>query len=117
RWRALDQMIATPYHVEGFKIWGPMQHWYDNPDGSSQLVFGPDNPQSLVSPPERSVYLRPFERVSDHLAFNGYSWHMAHYLYPIAIKHILITSQVADLSTSPIYQNPGWPLESGTGVQ
>src|SRR5690606_24596490 len=21
RWRALDQMISTPYHIEGFKIW------------------------------------------------------------------------------------------------
>lgn len=28
RWRAMDQMINTPYHIEGFKIWGEMQNWY-----------------------------------------------------------------------------------------
>src|SRR5436190_1208770 len=27
RWRAMDQMITTPYHIEGFKLWGPMKNW------------------------------------------------------------------------------------------
>ena len=40
RWRAMDQMIATPYHIEGFKLWGSMQEWYKNEDGTSQLVYG-----------------------------------------------------------------------------
>ena len=28
RWRAMDQMIDNPYHIEGIKIWGEMQNWY-----------------------------------------------------------------------------------------
>mgnify|MGYP000888368720 CR=1 FL=1 len=112
RWRSLDQMISTPYHIEGFKLWGPMQEWYKNSDGSSQLVHGLNNATSNVSSPERSLYLRPYEKVSGSLALNGYRWMMAHYLYPVAIQDMLITSQDNNLSTSPIYQNPGWPLSA-----
>lgn len=43
---------------------------------------------------------------------SGYSWCEAHYLTPISIKHFRITSSGGDLSTSTIYQNPGWPLEA-----
>ena len=62
RWRAMDQMISTPYHIEGFKLWGSMQHWYDNEDGTSQLVYGMDNPKANVSDPAISPYLRPYEK-------------------------------------------------------
>ena len=115
RWRAMDQMIATPYHIEGIKIWGPMQDWYTNASGST-LRYGLDNTSSNVSPPDRSDYLRPYEKFSaNNLYLDGYRWHMAHYLYPIPIKQILITSIDNDLSTSPVYQNPGWPMEAGGG--
>jgi hypothetical protein len=40
---------------------------------------------------------------------------MAHYLNPIAIQDMLITSIDNDLSTSPIYQNPGWPSVANEG--
>ncbi|NLO48899.1 MAG: RagB/SusD family nutrient uptake outer membrane protein [Clostridiales bacterium] len=116
RWRSLDQMITTPYHIEGFKVWGPMQEWYKNSDGSSQLVYGLNNTTSNVSPPDRSLYLRPYEKVSGSLALNGYRWTMAHYLYPIAIQDMLITSEDNQLDTSPIYQNPGWPSTADAGA-
>lgn len=64
RWRAMDQMISTPYHIEGFKLWGSMQHWYDNEDGTSQLVYGMDNPKANVSDPAISPYLRPYEKIT-----------------------------------------------------
>jgi hypothetical protein len=114
RWRAQDQMVATPYHIEGFKLWGPMQDWYKNSSGQSQIIYGLDNANAQVSPPGRSEYLRPYEKSSGSLALDGYRWNVAHYLYPIAIQDILITSQHNDLSTSPIYQNPGWTLAAGT---
>ena len=41
---------------------------------------------------------------------------MAHYLDPIAIQHFLITG-ASDTSASPLYQNPGWPLQAGQGAQ
>ena len=117
RWRALDQMINTPYHIEGFKVWGPMQEWYLNEDGSSQLLYGLDSPQAIVSPPDRSEYLRPYERLRGSLVLDGYRWAMAHYLSPISLQHFLITSIDNDVSTSPIYQNPGWTMVVGEGAQ
>jgi len=111
RWRAMDQMINTPYHIEGFKLWGPMQNWYD----PSTLKYDIGD-ASNVSSPNISQYLRPYEMTTTSLAFNGYRWTMAHYLHPIAIHHFLITaSDGQDVSTSPIYQNPGWPTTANSG--
>ncbi|MEO2070276.1 MAG: RagB/SusD family nutrient uptake outer membrane protein [Zunongwangia sp.] len=111
RWRSLDQLINNNYHIEGFKLWGPMQEWYD--DGI--LVY--DSGSATVSSPTRSEYLRPYEQTGAELVYDGYSWAMAHYLDPIAIQHFLITSENKNLSTSPIYQNPGWPLSANEGAQ
>jgi starch-binding outer membrane protein, SusD/RagB family len=113
RWRALEQMINTPYHVEGFKLWGPMQKWYTN----AQLVYGASNTSAVVSDPALSPYLRPYEIRGNSTGYNGAKWHMTHYLSPIAIQHFTITAQNGELSTSPIYQNPGWPLQAGAGPQ
>jgi hypothetical protein len=71
---------------------------------------------ALVSPPDRSEYLRPYEKSRQSLVLNGYRWVMAHYLNPIAIQDMLITSENNDLSTSPIYQNPGWPIVANEGA-
>lgn len=117
RWRAMDQMISTPYHIEGFKIWGEMQEWYKNEDGSSKLIYGLDNATSNVSEPTRSQYLRPYEKVAGSLVIDGYKWAMAHYLTPVCIQHMLITSDGGDLSNSPIYQNPGWPIVANAGAE
>ena len=111
----MDQMITTPYHIEGFKLWGPMQAWYDKPEGGTLLVYGLDDPLANVSAPSLSPYLRPYEFTSKSLALNGYKWSMAHYLSPIAIQNFMITSVGGSVSDSPIYQNPGWPLEANLG--
>lgn len=109
RWRALDQMITQPYHIEGFKLWGPMQTWYD----ASKLKYGTST--ANVSSPDLSVYLRPYEKNGNELVYNGYKWTMAQYLNPIAAQHFLITSaNGTDASTSPIYQNPGWSTNANT---
>lgn len=111
RWRAMDQLIAQPYHVEGFKLWGPMKSWFT----SSQLVYGATNASAVVSDPALGVYLRPHEIRSNASSYNGTRWTMAHYLSPIAVQHFTITSTNGDYSTSPIYQNPGWPIAGGAG--
>lgn len=115
RWRSMDQMISTAYHIEGFKLWGPMERWYDKAEGGTLLVYGLDNSAANVSSPSLSKYLRPYEISSKSLALNGYRWTMAHYLTPITVQHFLITSEGNDVSTSPIYQNPGWPIEANQG--
>ncbi|GHT46994.1 starch-binding protein [Bacteroidia bacterium] len=117
RWRAMDQMITTPYHIEGFKLWGPMKDWYNTEsDGSSILIYGLDNDRANVSDPARGMYLRPYEISSRSLILNGYTWTMAHYLSPIAIQNFLNTTENNDMSKSPIYQNPGWPLAANQGA-
>ncbi|MBN2762147.1 MAG: RagB/SusD family nutrient uptake outer membrane protein, partial [Bacteroidales bacterium] len=113
RWRAMDQMISTPYHIEGFKLWGPMQSWYNAGD----LKYGAGD-ASNVSNPTLSDYLRPYEINPNSIVYSGHKWKMAHYLSPVAVQHFLITAEDgSDVSTSPIYQNPGWPIVAGGGPQ
>lgn len=108
RWRAMDQMINTAYHIEGFKLWGTMQHWYDNEDGTTPLIYGMSNSKANVSDPALSPYLRPYEKYDNNLAKDGYRWAMAHYLEPYRIQDMDITSAGGSVESSPIYQNPYW---------
>jgi hypothetical protein len=120
RWRALDQLKTNPYIVEGFKLWGPMQNWYKNADGTSTLIeAGTPGKTANVSRKSDSQYLRPFgiNLAATNLVLNGYRWTPAHYLEPIAIQHFIITAtNPSDLTTSVIYQNPGWPLTANSGA-
>ncbi len=113
RWRAMDQMITTPYHVEGFKLWGPMKDWYT----TAQLTYGAGNNSSVVSDPALGKYLRPHQIRSNADSYKGSRWAMAHYLNPIAAQHFIITSVGGNVTDSPIYQNPGWPLTAGSGAK
>ncbi|MEO6916566.1 MAG: RagB/SusD family nutrient uptake outer membrane protein, partial [Chitinophagaceae bacterium] len=120
RWRALDQLKTSPHIIEGFKVWGPMQGWYKKTDGSSILIeVGTTGKTANVSKKSESLYLRPYRinLSASNFVKDGYSWAFAHYLDPIAIQHFLITIEKgADLSTSVIYQNPGWPMEANKGA-
>jgi hypothetical protein len=62
----------------------------------------------MVSSSSLSTYLRPYQIVSTSVAYNGYSFPRAHYLEPIPVSEILMTSTEGK-DDSPIYQNPGWP--------
>jgi len=109
RWRAMDQLITTPYHFEGFKLWGPMKSWYT----AGQLIYGATNDKAVVSDPALSVYLRPLEIKSSALSYAGAKFVMAHYLSPIAVEHFQLTSTDGSVENSIIYQNPGWPTVAG----
>lgn len=104
RWRAMDQMIDEPYHVLGINLWESVDR------SKFPGIYGGVN----VSPESFSKYLAPYHIIANNRAYNGYRWHMAHYLTPIALQHFLITgSGVAENST--LYQNPYWPLEANEG--
>lgn len=102
RWRSLDQMVSTGYHIEGFHIWGtPMQNWYNQ-----------DNLKEGVSPASLSEYLRPYEAPGMTDLVDGYKWTMAQYLRPLPIKQFMLTApDGATVALSPLYQNPYWPTE------
>ncbi|MBS2210966.1 RagB/SusD family nutrient uptake outer membrane protein [Carboxylicivirga mesophila] len=113
RWRALDQV--SNYQIEGFNLWGGvMQDWYLDEDSGESLLIpeGTEGKTSNVSSPANSDYLRPYQIVKDNnLVYNGYNWHPAHYLSPIAYDHFLMTSG-GEPTNSVIYQNPNWPIEA-----
>lgn len=117
RWRSMDQMVSEKYHIEGFKLWNTefpekyVEAGYD-------LIYDQD-PNSNVSSPALSDYLRPYEILKNNRAYDGYGWHMAHYLSPIAMEHFMITSdgQTDNYSDSPIYQNPYWPVQANSPAE
>lgn len=110
RWRAMDQMVAIPYHMEGMHLWNtPMEQWYY--ENGKITLLADNSDKAHVSSPTRSEYVRPFERHPAQIGYDGVIWKMGHYLQPIAVKHFQVSaSSGADVSTSPIYQNPYWPI-------
>lgn len=109
RWRAMDQMVETPYHIEGMKLWGEMEDWYVDDSGKTQLKYG--GADANVSSPQLSTHMRPYQVKANVNGYNGYKWKMAHYLSPIATKHFQLTSPGGEYEKSVIYQNPGWSRE------
>lgn len=107
RWRSMDQLITTPYHVEGFHLWNtPMKDWY-----TDLLADGSD--KATVSSSTLSEYLRPYQKNQRQHGYNGLTWKMAHYLSPIMVNQFLLTATDGkSVETSPIYQNPYWPVEA-----
>ena len=112
RWRAMDQLNG--FQIEGCKLWGPQKGLYD----MSKLIYDVSDSKNTVSSPTQSLYLRPYQVVrNNNDYYNGLNFCEAHYLSPIAVKHFLITAEDGKtVSTSPIYQNPGWPIAAGQGA-
>ena len=114
RWRALDQLIDAkePYHVLGVNLWSGLS---ENKDFLAENTGGLKVGEN-VSDQAFSKYLAPYHIMSNNRVYNGYGWRMAHYLDPIAVQHFLITGG-GDVNASPLYQNPGWPVQAGLGAQ
>ncbi len=110
RWRAMDQLNG--FQVEGCKIWGPLKDRYA---AGLLLADQADPTKNTMSSPTLSMYMRPYQIViANNNFYNGLFFCEAHYLEPIALEHFLDTSSDGSTtSTSPIYQNPGWLVESG----
>lgn len=124
RWRSLDQLKGGKFFLHGAKIFGPMlksfprnRLKYDQPKESDNNVSSPsDIAGGLNGNPQ---YLSLWRITSENQYYNsGMTWHMAHYLSPIAVDHFLISSaDGVDIASSPIYQNPYWDTVSGTAAQ
>lgn len=119
RWRALDQV--EKFVIQGVNLWeSDLKDMYTNDLGENLLIQEgtPGKTPNVSSYQNSGKYLSPYRAVkTNNLMYEaGYTWCEAHYLDPIAIKHFRITSSpTTDLSTSVIYQNPGWPTEANQG--
>ena len=113
RWRAMDQLNG--YHLKGAKIFGPMESLFVDEEGESVLLYDQsDESKNNVSSHSDGEYLLTSRKTSTNEYYNGFYFFEAHYLYPIAVQHFLITSpDGASTENSPIYQNPGWPIVAG----
>jgi len=98
RWRALDMM--QNYQFEGFNYWDENYKSYTK--------------WSSFKPVDKAVskYLRPY--TNNQLAKNGYYFEVANYLSPLSIDVFRNATPIkgGDISTSVVYQNPGWPIEA-----
>lgn len=116
RWRSLDQLKDHPYHIEGIHIWNtPMEEWYTDATTKKSTLVPGDN----ISEKSRSEYLRPYEIVTNNNSFyNGFTWAMGQYLYPIPVVEFLLTStDHASVELSPLYQNPYWKTTPDTPAE
>ncbi len=53
---------------------------------------------------------------ANNYVWNGYTFNKAHYLSPIGHEAFVNAEAVdGDISTTVIYQNPGWPIDGGQG--
>lgn len=118
RWRALDQV--RNYQVEGVNLWESdlKDSYKDKTSGKNLLVEQGNDGANVSGYAESGKYLRPYQIVKkNNFVWDGYNWCDAHYLTPIAINHLRIAASNADdLSTSTIYQNPGWPLDANGAI-
>ncbi len=125
RWCALDQLISKPYQIEGMKYWGTV---YSDPnsdmcikDASGEFfepTVNPNSTESNMSAQEYSDYVRPYQISNvNNLVWNGYTFTRAHYLSPIGYNAFVnASSDKKDISTTVIYQNPGWPIKANEGA-
>lgn len=118
RWRALDRLDGS-WQPEGINFWNSTNDYIAMFKERGETVKADGSSTANISSRERSTYLRPYEIVSgssNQMWNSGYEWCEAHYLSPISIVHFRNTaSDLNDVSTSVIYQNPGWPIVADQG--
>ena len=107
RWRALDMM--QNYWVEGMNYWDEFHTDFEKACEACKQTYMAPNDASV------SKYLRPQgknELVNKH---NGYCVETANYLSPLSydVFRMSTPEEGGDVSTSVVYQNPGWPIEPG----
>lgn len=107
RWRALDMM--QNYWVEGMNYWDEFHTEFEAACEACKQTYTAPNDASV------SKYLRPQGKNDYVIKNNGYCFETANYLSPISydVFRLSTPEEGGDVSTSVVYQNPGWPIEAG----
>ncbi len=120
RWCAMDQVVG--YQMEGINLWGgEMEKLYEEgaEEGDTLIPFGTEGKIANVSSKAVSgTYLRPYQITkNNNLLWDGYTWSVVNYLEPFPFMDFQLTEKEnGDLNSSPLYQNPGWPVEAGASA-
>lgn len=107
RWRALDMM--QNYWQEGMNYWDEFHTEFQAAMADTQQSYEAPNDAAT------SKYLRPQGKNQIVLNAGGYCFEEANYLSPLSFDVFRMSTPVegGDVSTSVVYQNPGWPIEAG----
>lgn len=118
RWRACDQV--KNYQIEGMRYWGSTYEgtWTNDAGNDNVTVDVEGGSGNMSSQSVSGVYIHPYQisKVNNSV-FDGYNFTPAHYLNPLpqSVFRQTASGDQSDLSTSVIYQNPGWPMIAGQG--
>ena len=116
RWRAFDGLLPggefEGYQPEGVNFWTSMykhESYYDN--GVCNLVEqAPGEGAANISSREVSKYARPYMTIMENnQLWDGLKWQKAHYLAPLGVNDLILTSEDGSIANSVSYQNPYWP--------
>lgn len=129
RWRSFDALLdgnMGAYIPEGINLWTSIytDDSYKEKDsngnytGKSALIEQATGLSSAnVSSRTDSKYLRPYRIIKENnQVWDGYQWAKAHYLYPISIEDMTLTSSDGTVGNSVIYQNPYWPTTASSSA-
>ena len=108
RWRSLDMM--QNYWVEGMNYWDEFHTDFEAACTACKLNYTAPNDASV------SKYLRPQAMNELVKKYNGYCFEQANYLSPLSydVFRMSTPEEGGDVSTSVVYQNPGWPVKAGS---
>ena len=90
------------------------ESYYDDVTGECSLVEqAPGVGAANISSRENSKYLRPYMTVQENnQLWDGLKWQKAHYLAPLGVKDLTLTSEDGTVANSVSYQNPYWPTQA-----
>ena len=97
------------YWVEGMNYWDEFHTEFEDACAACKQTYTAPNDASV------SKYLRPQAKNDYVIENNGYCFEEANYLSPISydVFRMSTPEEGGDVSTSVVYQNPGWPVEAG----
>lgn len=113
RWCAMDQLKTTNYIPEGCNFWTSMYQTATTNEDHAEVTYVEYPAENAnISSREESVYVRPYRIMSNHDAFDGYTWMNAHYNSPLPIREIELLSPDESVDNSVLYQTWGWPTQA-----
>jgi hypothetical protein len=119
RWRAFDGLLEGGefhgYQPEGVNFWTSMykhESYYDG-DKCNLVEQAPGVGAANISSREVSKYVRPYMTVMENnQLWDGLKWQKAHYLSPLGVNDLILTSEDGTVANSESYQNPYWPTQA-----